>query len=86
MNIENNINDALVDQVIEGIETLLNISDDNTEREIQKLTEQLNRAEQQKLLDDWAPLYFFDVEKKYRTDEYLIKLFFLSKLNNETVS
>lgn len=75
-----NIDTALVEQVIQGIEDLLNISDDNTPGAIQKLTALLNKAEQQKLIDDWATLYFFDCDPELLTNEHLIKYFFLDKL------
>ena len=76
------IDKALVEQVIEGIEALLYISDENTETEIKKLTAQLNRSEQQALIEDWATQYCFDVDPDELTPVLLIKAFGLDKLND----
>lgn len=80
MSTENNIDNALLDQVCRGIQDLLNIDDKNTDSEIQKLTAKLNKAEQRAFIDQWAHLYYFDYPSEYRTDEFFIKGFFLDKL------
>lgn len=78
-----NLDKAYVYQCIDKLDEILTLNDDNTQREIQKLTETMTAEEQRYLVDSWATLFYHDADPEMLKPEKLKELFFLNKIEGE---